>query len=306
VISILDARSELFLADIGRAQDRLATANRQVSSGKSVSLPSDAPDQISILLQLRAAQNHNAQIQANLSLAQTMAQAADNALASSIKLMDRALVLASQGANSTMTAEDRQSIAQEVESLLEQMVANSRTVVQGHYIFSGDAYDSPAYALDLSAPDGVDLLSSAPATARIEHPAGGSFPASRTAQEIFDTRNPDATPASDNVFHALNALRLALLNDDPAAVISLTDNLKAASSHLNAEQAFYGSVENRIQDALGLSQAYDVQLKAEVSQIEDADIPSAVLEAQQANTQLQAAFQMKAKFPNTTLFDYLG
>jgi flagellin-like hook-associated protein FlgL len=75
---------------------------------------------------------------------------------------------------------------------------------------------------------------------------------------------------------------------------------------LSSEQAFYGSVQNRIQDAVSFGQNYDVQLKAELSQVEDADITSAALEVTQATTQLQAAFQLKAKLPHTSLFDYLG
>jgi flagellar hook-associated protein 3 FlgL len=306
MISSLDPTSELFLADIARVQDRLATAARQVSSGKRISEPSDAPDQIDTLLQLRAAESHNTQVQSNLSLAQTTAQAADGALTSAIQLMDRATVLAAQAANSTTSAASRQSIAQEVEGLQEQMVSNTRTIVQGHYIFSGDQYDAPAYELDLTAPDGVTQLSAAAATSRIEDPAGGSFSASKTAQEIFDTRNADGSAATDNVFAALNALRLALLSDDTPGLANATSLLSAASDHLNSQQAFFGSVENRIQDAMNFSQSYDVQLKTEVSQIEDADVSSAALEVTQATTQLQAAFQLKAKLPHTSLFDYLG
>jgi flagellar hook-associated protein 3 FlgL len=306
MISSLDPTSELFLANIGRVQDRLATASRQVSSGTRVATPSDAPDQIGTLLQLRAAQSHNTQVQANLSLAQTMAQAADNALSSSTQLMDRALVLADEAASSTVTAASRQSIAQEVQALQEEMVANSRTMVQGHYIFSGDAYDTPAYSSDLNAPNGVDQLSTAAATGQIEDPAGGTFPSSKTAQEIFDTRNADGTAATDNVFNALNTLRLALLNNDTDGVTNSINLIQASSDHLNSEQAFYGSVENRIQNAVSFGQGYDVQLQTEVSQIADADIPSAAMELTQTTTELQAAFQMEAKMPHSSLFDYLG
>src|SRR5215472_14149411 len=96
----LDPSSALFLANVKRIQDRLATANQQVSSGKKIVQASDAPDEIDAL-QLRADQQHNQQIQSNLTLAKTDAQAADDALGSSIQVMDRALVLGGQGASST-------------------------------------------------------------------------------------------------------------------------------------------------------------------------------------------------------------
>ena len=47
-------------------------------------------------------------------------------------------MLAAQGATFTLDATGRQSLAGEVQSLLEQMVAISRTTVQGRYIFGGD------------------------------------------------------------------------------------------------------------------------------------------------------------------------
>ncbi len=243
MISSLDPTSELFLANLSRVQQRLATATQQVSSGKRVSVASDAPDQVDTILQLQANESQNTQVQANLSLAQTTAQAADNALSSSINLMDRALVLSDQGASSTMSAESRQSIAQEVEGLLEQVVAASRTQVQGHYIFSGDSYNSPAYQLDLSAPTGVDQISAATASSRIQDPAGGTFVANKTAQDIFDSRNSDGTPATDNVFNALSTLRTALLNNDTDGIVSSTDLIKSSLDHLNSEEAFYGTVE---------------------------------------------------------------
>ncbi len=69
MISNLDGPAQVFLADVGRIQQSLADANQQVSSGKKIKVPSDAPDQIAPLLQLRADLQHNTQIQSNLVLA---------------------------------------------------------------------------------------------------------------------------------------------------------------------------------------------------------------------------------------------
>ena len=68
MITNLDPASELFLANVGRIQERLAEANRQVSSGKRVTDPADAPDQIDSILQLRANREQNSQIRSNLAV----------------------------------------------------------------------------------------------------------------------------------------------------------------------------------------------------------------------------------------------
>jgi flagellar hook-associated protein 3 FlgL len=307
MISNLDPGSELFIANVDRIQQSIATASRQISSGKKISVASDAPDQIGSLLQLRASLQHNGQIQSNLALAKSNADSADTALSSAIKLMDQALVLGEQGANSTQTADVRQNLAQQVQSIQERMVATSQTTDQGHYIFSGDQIGRPAYVFDptLLATNPVVQQSAVAATSRVEDPAGGSFAAAKSAQEIFDSQNTTG-PAPDNVFTALNNLRLALLGGDPVTITNSLDPLKQASTHLNSMEASYGLVQNRIQDATDFASNRDTQLRTQISQTEDADITSAALELTQASTQLQAAFQMRAKLPHTSLFDYLA
>jgi flagellar hook-associated protein 3 FlgL len=310
MVTNLDPSSAIYVANLNRIEQALATANEQISSGRKINVASDAPDEIGPLLQLRADLQHNTQIQSNLTLAKTDATAADNALNGAAQLMDNAVQLAAQGANSTQTADTRSALAQQVQALQEQMVAYSQTQVEGRYIFSGDSDQSPAYQVDLNAAKGVDQLSSAAATQRIENPAGGSFAASKTAQQIFDTTtidgNGNVIPAPDNVFNALNTLRLALLANDQQAITSSTDLLHQAADQLDSMDSFYGTVENRIDDASSFAGNYDTQLQTQISGKEDTDIPTAAMEMTQANTQLQAAFTIEGKMPQTTLFSYLG
>jgi flagellar hook-associated protein 3 FlgL len=306
MINNLDGNSQLFLADLSAVQEHLAKINREITSGKSISQASDAPDQIESLLQLRADQQHNEQIQANLGVAQTRAQAADDALTSAIQLMDRAITLAAQGASSITDATAQQSLAQEVQSLQAQMVSLSQTTVQGRFIFSGDSSQTAVYSFDPSGTNGVDQLANVTATLLVEHPAGGSFLAAKTATEIFDQRNSDGTVAAGNVFAALNSLETALTAGDPAGASTALDALKAASTHLNSMQAFYGAVETRIQDAQTFASQYDTQLKTQLGQKEDADVAGDALDLNQTQIHMQAAFQMQAAMPRKSLFDYLG
>jgi len=320
MITNLYPASSLYLSEIGQIQQRIADANNQVSSGKKISVASDAPDEIAPLLQLRADQSHNSQIQANLVLAKSNADAADGALSSAIQLMDSALSVATQGTNITMDSTTYQNLAQQVQALQQQMVNLSQTTVQGKYIFSGDQDGSPAYALDLATPvanpdgtmppptNGVDqLLTAQTATQQVEDPAGGSFVATQTAQTIFDDgRNADGTFAADNVFNSLQTLRLALLANNPTQIANTITSVKAATDHLNAMESFYGNVQDRIQTATDYASSYDTRLQTEISAAQDADVTSAAMELTQSSTQLQAALQMQAKMPTSTLFDFLG
>jgi len=308
MINSLDASAQAFVANVSRLQDRVSEANRQITSGDRVSTPADAPDQISPLLELRSIRAHNQQILTGLGLAKDDANSADSALSTAIQLMDRARTIATQGASTSVTSDTRQTLAQEVQSLQEQIVNLSRTAVQGQYIFSGDQGGRPMYRFDPTVTNGVVQLTTADTTAKVEDPAGGSFSATKVSSEIFDTRDAadNTLAAPDNVFAALNNLRLGLLANDSDAIANAGDSLQLASTHLNAMEAFYGDVQTRIQDATTYANQRDVQLQTSISGIQDADPVSAALELSQANNQLQAAFEARAHFRQNSLFDYLS
>jgi flagellar hook-associated protein 3 FlgL len=306
MISSISPASQIFLTGVDQIQQRISQANQQITSGLKISVASDAPDQIGDLLQLRANEAQDTQIQSNLGLEQTNAQSADNALGSAIQLMDSVTQIAAQGASSLQSADSRTTLGQQVQSLLSQMVNISQTQVQGRFIFSGDDDRNPSYQLDLSAPNGVDQLSTAASTRQIQNPQGGTFQASLTAQQIFDDQNPDGSSAPDNVFAALNSLRTALLNNDTAGITAAQSMVQQASTHLNGSQSFYGNVETQIQNATSYTTTYSTQLQTQIGGIEDADVASEATELTEANTQLQAAFEAQAKMPTTSLFSYMG
>jgi flagellar hook-associated protein 3 FlgL len=306
MISSLDPSAQRFLLDLGRIQTAIADAGRQISSGLKVSTPSDAPDQISEILQLFSGLDRSTQIRANLSRVQAETSTASETLATASKIVDRVRVLASQGAGTNQTAQTRNSLGTEVQGLLEQLISASGSIVDGRYVFSGDQDQALAYDINLANPNGVDRLLTAPATRLIQHPSGTTFIAAKTAQEIFDNRNPDDTLAADNVFAAVNGARAALAANDQAGMDSALEALRVAGDHLNDELSFYGTVQEKTDAAVDFASKLEVQLKTELSNLRDADVVEATLELQQAQNHESAAFASRAKMPQTSLFDYLG
>ncbi|MGB7762052.1 MAG: flagellin [Bryobacteraceae bacterium] len=305
-ISNLSPADQAFLAGVNTVEQQIATATQQVTSGLKISAPADDPAQIDDLLQLRADRQINTQIGSNLTMATSIASAADSAIGGAIQVVDSAIQIATQAANS-LTGEDADSsLALQVQGMLSQMVNYSQTQVQGQYIFSGDQPDSPSYQLNLAAPQGVDQLLTTAATQQIQDPAGGSFAVSQTAQTIFGDQNADGTPAADNVLAALSDLNNALQSNSTAGVQAALGNLRQASTHLEDMQAFYGVVENRLQSATTYSGTRDTQLQTQIGSIQDADVTSDAMMLTQGNTQLQAAFQAEAETPKSTLFNYLS
>jgi flagellar hook-associated protein 3 FlgL len=136
---------------------------------------------------------------------------------------------------------------------------------------------------------------------------GTSFAVALTAQQIFDARNSDGTPATGNVFAAIQNLETALANNDTAGITAAAGSLQSASSYLNDQLAFYGDVENRVTEATELAQKFQTQEKTQLSNLQDTDIPTAATELTQLQTQQQASMSVEASVEQMkNLFSYLA
>ena len=191
MINSIDAAAQIFLTNVSRVQAQIDTASRQLSSGLKISQPSDAPDELSNLLRIRADLARSTEIGKNLAQVKTQTDTAESSLETATQLLDRAAVLATQGSNTSQTAADRADSAQEVQGILQQLVGLSQTTVQGQFVFSGDQDQTPSYDLNLANANGVDRLTTPTASRQVEYASGVTFPAAHTAQDIFDHRNPD-------------------------------------------------------------------------------------------------------------------
>jgi len=303
----ISGATQAYLADLNRTQQQINQAQQQVSSGLRVQSPSDDPAAVPAILATQAAIGANQQVQSNLNSVQDELQTADGALQSAVQAVQNAVTLAAQGANSTATASERASLAQEVAGLQQTLVGISRTTFNGRYIFSGDQDTAPAYELDSTQPEGVRQLITAPSTRVITDPTGTAISVGETAQQIFDAQNSDGTPASGNVFAAVNSLLTALQNNDQAGIAQASDALKSAGTYLNQQLAFYGEAENNVTSALDLAQKFQTQQQQQLSQLRDADIPTVATQLTQAQLDEQAALSAEANISQArNLFSYLG
>ena len=257
MISNIDPSAAQFLADLTQTQAKMAKAQRELSSGLKFNDASDAPDQVSDILVLRANISRNSQVQSNLSNVKTQVDSAEQAVSNAEKLVEQARTLAAQGVNGIQTAQTRASIAQQLQSIQDQLISLANTQVGSRYVFGGDAYQSAPYSADSVNPDaggGVVQLTTVGATRQIQDPLGNTFSVDRTAQQIFDDQNPDGSPAPDNVFTAVNQLRVALAANDVAGIQSSIDAVTQAGDYLNQQLGFFGEAKNRISAATDLSQ----------------------------------------------------
>jgi len=303
----ISGTTQQYLADLERNQSALQQAQMQVSSGIRVSQPSDDPGAIAEILQTQTSLASNQQIQSNLGSVQTEVNTADSALQTAIQALQSAASLGTEGASSTTTADTRTTLAQQVSAIQQTLVGIAQTSVNGHYIFSGDQDSQPPYKLDPTQPEGVQQLVTGSATRAIQSVDGTTFAVALTAQQIFDSRNSDGTPAAGNVFAAVQALQTALTNNDTAGIASAAASLNTAGTYLNDQLAFYGNVENQVQSATDLAQKFQTQEQTELNNVQATDIPTTATEITQLTTQEQASMEVESTVAQMkNLFSFLA
>lgn len=305
MISGLNPSGLSFVNNVNDLEQQLSQIQTELASGLKVNSAADAPDQVSPILQLHSNIAQNQTVQNNLTATQGVVNTADSSLSSAITLLDQAQTYAAEAQGANPSASTRATLSANVAALMQQMVSISQTQVDGRYIFSGDADQSPSYQYDANSPTGVDRLQVSTSTQQAEDANGSRFPIALTANQIFDARDSSDAPTTGNVFAALNSLRVALANNDTAGIQSSQIAVQQASTYLNQQQAFYGNAENRISSALTDAQNANVSLQQDLSNREDANSTQDIVQMQQYMTNLQAAIASEAKMPTQTLFDLL-
>jgi len=305
MLQSFDPVREKFLADLASLNNRIAKTQAELTSGVRINKPSDDPSAVGDVLQLQSDIGRVTQVTANLNSVKSEVDSASGVVQDSVSLLDQARTLAAQGASATLSASGRVTLAAQAEQILSALVNASRSTFAGRYLFSGDSSLQPAYDFNLSNATGVIRLLTAPATRLIQDSNGVVFAVSKTAQDLFDHRNPDDSIAADNVFAAVNSLRVALLNNDQPGTAAAAAALQKAQDYLSLQGTFYGAVQNRVTNALDVAQKFQLQWKSALSDERDTDIAAATTDLSQERLSQQAALQAQASMPRNSLFDFL-
>jgi flagellin-like hook-associated protein FlgL len=222
-------------------------------------------------------------------------------------VLEDAITTGAKALNINVDVERRAALAEEARSQHEELLRLSLTSAEGRFVFGGDEDQQAPYQINTANPNGVDRLTTAAATKLVLDFDGGRFLAGRTAQEIFDHRQPDDSLAQDNVFAAVHGLQTAIEAGDTTAIEASMAQLHAAHEYLNRQFAFYGSVQNRISSSIRQGQQTEVRMRSELSQIRDTDVAAAALQLAEIQTSIEAALRAQSSTtPAPNLFEYLG
>jgi flagellar hook-associated protein 3 FlgL len=267
------------LASIEQAQQNQQTAIQQMSTGRSVNNLSDNPAAAAALVGNNALSSENDQFLSNVSDVQGKLEAADSALSNATQVLTTAITVGAQGANGTVSASDRQALAQQVQGLQQQMLGLANTAYQGVYVFAGTNVTSPPFVQNSVAPSGVQYNGNSDVTS-VEVGEGQSVQTNVAGNQLF-------LNSSGNVLGALNDLASALASGN--GIDAANTEVQQAFSQLTTQRVSYGNSLSQLQSSQNFLNQEQVNLSTQQNQLVGADLTAVVANESQAQVDLQAA-----------------
>jgi len=271
----------------------------QLTSGKTISAPSDDPTGTNTSMLTRQGMAGNAQQARNISDGHTFLDASDSALQNMLDQVRRVRDLAVQALNTGgSSSASNVAIATEVNGVRESLISQANQVVQGKPIFGGVTSGNQAYASDGSYV-GVGGAKGVPV-----------HPVTRRVSDVeairVDITGPEAfgDPLSGKDLFAVVANIASHVGDATLLTTDLSD-LDNVIDGMTKAAADIGTRSARMDDAASVNSSQALTLQAKLSDTEDVDLPKTIMELQMQQTGYQAALSVTAKSLQPTLVDFL-
>ena len=273
------------------------TALLQMTTGKRVNVASDDPSAAARQVAISSQSGNCEQFLRSIASISAELQTADSALNSGVTALQRAISLGVEGANGTMSQQDRAVLASEVQSISQQVLGVANLSYNGKYVFAGTADSQPPY---VAAAGGV-VYQGNNSVNQVEIEAGQTIAVNQPGSQLFSA-------ASANVFQALSDLATTLQSNSSTTddIANATNEVRAAYDQLNSARTFYGSTLDQLNASQDFLHTEKLQLTQQSSDLVGVDINEAATNLANAETARNAALQAAASVGNLSLFNYLG
>ncbi|MFF5295638.1 flagellin N-terminal helical domain-containing protein [Paractinoplanes globisporus] len=286
------------LSDLQRSLQRGQKIQTQISSGKLLSRPSDSPTGTVTSLQLRgevrSTQQYGRNAEDGLGWLGTIQDTLGDASTSIIRVRDLTL----QALNSGNNDQSRDALAVEIDNIRETLLGQANAKYMDRPVFGGTTPGGVAYEQDTTTGEYTYV--------------GNDNPTTRTvgpnAKVRIESTGPEAfgTPGSSTeLFSVLKSISDAIRSDDSTALNTGLENLDSAHDLLKSALSDVGARYNRVEQMKQSADDHLLSVSSQLSDIEDVDLPKAIMELQIQQTSYQAALAATAKVIQPSLIDFL-
>jgi len=284
---------ETYIRDINRQYRSIFKSQRELTTGKKLSRPSDDPARVGQLLDSRSLLARLDQYQRNIDSGVSYLGVVENALSDSNDIISRLKELAVLNATDTANKDMRKAAGIEAKSLFDGLRTLANTSFEGGYVFAGNKRDTAPF-------DPAGLYNGDAGERVININTNSSMTLGVNGGKVFK-----GSGGGVDIFQAVTDMITALNADDAAGIASSITALDSASAQISNSIADVGGRSLRLTGTAGTISSFKLDLKVSISSIEDADITKVISELQLGNTALDAALKSSARVFRQSILDFL-
>lgn len=294
--------SQNLLRNLEAAQGRMDELQNQMSSGHRITKPSDDPVGIENVLRLKSGISAVEQWKSNADEALAYMNTTEGVMGDLTNLLQRARELAVQGASDTLPPDSRVALKKEVDQIIDEIRSLANTQVGNRYIFAGTATDKMPLPQSLPQP-----LPSGPLAdwqgndGSVEFAVGShvSLSVGLNGKLVFQTTS------ANGLFQTLSKLSQALANNSSPDINATLTDIDANLDNVLAQRADLGARINRMTSISAQLDSTSVNLRQNLSSIEDADMAKTIVDFQNQQNVYRAALSVGANIIQPSLVDFM-
>ena len=302
------------MAGLQRNLNRTQSAMDQISSGKQLHRPSDSPTGTVTALQLRGEVRANKKYSTNADDAMGRLGTVQDTLQNATTLVAkvRELTLAATSAGGGSTPEANKARAAEIDQIKGTLIQYANTKYLDRPVFGGATPGGSAYSSDgrYAGEEKGEMLRAIGPNARVRVDVRGPevFGIEKLLDDNGDPVLDDDGNEVDNpaqLFRVLDGLAEAMREGKADSITKGLENLDKASNLLTSTLSEVGARYNRVTQMKQSAEDRLMSVSSQLSDIEDVDLPKAIMELQLQQTSYQAALAATAKVIQPSLIDFL-
>ena len=294
---VFDAQFRQAADEINRTAADLAAAQQRVSSGRRISKPSDDPAGASSAVTDYAVLGTLDAYTRTADTATSRLTVADTTLSDIVNKLTAAQTAAMSARGSNLGQSQRDAAAATLQGITDALFSDLNAQFHGAYLFSGSLATTAPY----TAGAGGVISSYQGNTATMSVDLGQGHP----LQIAFDGSGIAKGGDPTDVFTVLANLITAVKAGDNVGIGQGMAGLDRATDRATLKQTQVGTNLSALDDARARLSTARLDVRAQLSKTEDANMVSAITQMSQADTAYRAALGAFSRVGSVSLMDYL-
>lgn len=290
-------------------QAKLQQTQLQLSTGKKFLTASDDPAAAARIIDLNQSLKQTEQYQSNINFARDRLTMEEGTLQGATDILQRIHEIGIEGINGGTSANNRASIAVEMQGLNKQLMGLANTKnSNGEYMFAGFKSNTQPFTQDPTNV-GAYVYAGDANSRSIQIDASRQITDGDPGTNVFGTptgASPATVPAPgsiNNIFEAIDKFAADLKANAPNSA-SLTD-ISNALDKVSSVRASIGTKLNALDRQDQIHSDSTLEMTSILSKTQDLDYAQAITQFNQQQVALQAAQQTISQVKKLSLFNYL-